>query len=196
MANKAREAACAGPRCQRSSPRQPSPSDAMPTAHLLADDPSSSTRTAMSLRLPQADSLAAFGLRVSRQFAQCRRDGAPLALLWLEVDTPLPLDEAARDALLRAIGLRLRNRLRGADEVVHMGDASFALLLHAAGAPEAGLVEHRLRAALRGNYDVEGRLLQVGVRMGRALHPEAGRNGAELAQAARDSLSLQAQSGA
>lgn len=188
MANKAREAACAGAALPLLLTPSTQPPDAMSTAQLLASDPSSCTRTTIPMRLPQVDSVAAFGLRVSRQFAQCRRDGAPLALLWLEVETPLPLDEASMDVLIRAIGLRLRNRLRGTDEVVHMGSASFAVLLHAAGAPEAGLVEQRLRAALRGNYDLEGRLLQVGLRMGRALHPEAGRNGAELAQAARDSL--------
>jgi GGDEF domain-containing protein len=156
---------------------------------MLANDDHPTERAGMFTRLPQADSLAAFGLRVSRQFAQCRRKGERLSLLWLEVELLVrpdgSLSAAERDSLVQTVSLRLRNRVRSADEVVHMGEQCFAVLLIAAGAPEAGLVEQRLRQALRGAYGVDGRLMQVGVRLGTAVFPEAGRNGAELAEAAR-----------
>jgi diguanylate cyclase (GGDEF)-like protein len=155
----------------------------------VANDSPLPERAGMFTHLPQADSPAAFGLRVSRQFAQCRRKGEQLALLWLEVELLVrpdgSLSPAERDNLIQTVSLRLRNRVRGADEVVHMGERRFAVLLVAAGAPEAGLVEERLRHALRGAYGVEGRLMQVGVRLGTAVFPQAGRNGAELVEAAQ-----------
>lgn len=164
----------------------------MSQAPLLANDPPSPPRTGTFTRLPQADSLAAFGLRVSRQFAQCRREGEQLALLWLEAEVLVRPDgsigDAERDNLIQTVSLRLRNRVRGADEVVYMGGRSFAVLLLAAGAPEARLVEKRLQQALRGAYGVDGRLMQIGVRLGTAIFPQAGRNGVELAEAAQANL--------
>lgn len=159
----------------------------------LAPAPLSQPRAGSALRLPQADSLSAFGWRVSRQFSQSRREGGQLALLWVEIDVvPAPgapaLGDKERDTLIQTVSLRLRNRVRGADEVVRMGDCSFAVLLLAAGAPEARLVEQRLLQALRGTYDVEGCLPQVSVRLGVAVFPHAGQTGAELAEAARDNV--------
>lgn len=166
--------------------------DAMSQAPQLANDAPSPERAGLFTRLPEADSLAAFGLRVSRQFAHSRRKGEQLALLWLEVALPVRPDGSLspkdQDHLIHTVSLRLRNRVRGADEVVHVGEHCFAVLLVAAGAAEAGLVEQRLRHALRGAYGVDGRLMQVGVRLGTAVFPEAGRNGAELAEAARGNL--------
>jgi len=156
------------------------------------DDSALPDRAGMHTRLPKAGSPAEFGLRVSRQFAQCRRKGEQLALLWLQIELPArpdgSLSPAERDNLIQTVSLRLRNRVRSADEVVHMGEHCFAVLLVAAGAPEAELVEERLRQALRGAYGVDGRLMQVGVRLGTAVFPQAGRNGAELAEAARANL--------
>lgn len=164
----------------------------MPQAPLPASDFPPTPRLGAYTQLPQADSLAAFGLRVSRQFAQCRREGEHLALLWLEVEVqPAGLGDAQRRRLVQMVGLRLRNRVRGADEVVHMGGQAFAVLLQAAGAVEAQIVDRRLRQALRGSYCLDDQLLQVQLRLGRAVYPQAGRNGAELAEAARANLSEQ-----
>lgn len=165
----------------------------MSQAPLLADAPPPSQRAGASTRLPQADSVAAFGLRTSRHFAQCRRESGQLALLWIEVEAlgradgaPAP---AEHDALIQTVSLRLRNRVRGSDEVVYMGGDSFAVLLLTAGAAEARLVEQRLLQALRGAYCVDSRVMQLAVQLGTAVFPHAGRNGAELAEAARENLS-------
>ena len=58
-----------------------------------------------------------------------------------------PWSPAEHDNLIQTVSLRLRNRVRGADEVVHMGEQSFAVLLVAAGTPEA---RHRRAAAAAG----------------------------------------------
>ncbi len=164
-----------------------------PAPH-ITHAPSSTPRAGSPSRLPQADSTAAFGLRVSRQFAQCRRESGQMALLWIEADTLMPGSEdrsdAEHDALIQTVSLRLRNRVRGTDEVVYMGGSAFAVLLLAAGAAEARLVEQRLTQALRGAYCVESRLIQLAVRVGTALFPQTGRNGSELAEAARQNVGL------
>jgi GGDEF domain-containing protein len=164
----------------------------MSQALLLNDDAAEPQRAGGFTHLPQEESLATLGLRLSRQFAQCRRKGEQLALLWVEVEVLARPDAALSDAdrlsLIQTVSLRLRNRVRGADEVVHMGGCVFTVLLQAVGTAEAATVETRLLQALRGAYGVDGRLMQLGVRLGLAMYPEAGRNGAELAAAARKSV--------
>ncbi len=164
----------------------------MSPAPLITTASSSAPRTSATSRLPLAESTAAFGLRVSRQFAQCRRESGQLGLLWIEADAPPAAGAepgtAEHDALIQTVSLRLRNRVRGTDEVVYMGGSAFAVLLLAAGAAEARLVEQRLTQALRGTYCVESRLIQLGVRVGTALFPQTGRNGCDLAEAARHNL--------
>lgn len=164
----------------------------MSQVQLIANAPPASTRETFGTPLPQMDSLAALGLRVSRQFAQCRREGGQLALLWVEVEMLEAPGSAAtddaRDGLIQAVSQRLRNRVRGADEVLRVGRDGFAVLLMAAGAGEADIVERRLRQTVRGNYGVDDRLMQLGVRIGVAVFPEEGRNGTELAEAARGNL--------
>lgn len=155
---------------------------------LAEDDPTSPDRAGMHTRLPEADSPAAFGLRVSRQFAQCRRKGEQLALLWLQIELLVrpegSLSPAERDNLIQTVSLRLRNRVRGADDVQRVGENSFAVLLLAAGAREAEVVEQRLLHTVRGAYNVDGQLMQVSARLGPAVFPQDGRNGTELAEAA------------
>lgn len=164
----------------------------MNQASLPPLDAPAAHRAGMDIELPQADSPAAFGLLVSRQFAQCRREGGQLGVLWVDIEVQAHNDgglgEAEQAALVKAVSLRLRNRVRGSDEVVRMGRHSFAVLLLAAGAAEVRIVEQRLQQTLRGAYGVDGRLRQVGLRLGTAVFPQGGRNGAELLEAARAGL--------
>jgi diguanylate cyclase (GGDEF)-like protein len=160
----------------------------MPHAQLLAADPPPPARGDMPEPMPRVDSFAAYGLRVSRQFAQCRREGGQLTLLWLEIDVLAcrggSLSAAAHDGLIQLVSLRLRNRVRGTDDVQRVGEQGFAVLLAAAGAREAKIVEQRLLQMTRGAYSVDGQVVQVGVRLGSAVFPQGGRNGTELAEAA------------
>lgn len=164
----------------------------MPQAQPICPDTPTAQRSATGQQLPQAESPAAFGLLVSRQFAQCRREGGQLGVLWVDIEVQAPHDaglgEAARAALVQMVGQRLRNRVRGSDEVVRVGEQGFAVLLLAAGAAETHIVERRLLLALSGSYGVDGRLMQVGLRVGSAVFPQAGRNGVELLEAARANL--------
>jgi GGDEF domain-containing protein len=61
----------------------------------------------------------------------------------------------AREQLMQALSARLRNRVRATDQVMQVGDHGFAVLLLAAGAAEAAIVEQRLRHLLAGPYGVD-----------------------------------------
>ncbi|HEY9105870.1 MAG TPA: diguanylate cyclase [Roseateles sp.] len=161
----------------------------MPLAHLYAEDPPAPVRGSTADPMPRLDSMAMFGMSVARHFAQCRRSNGQLALLWMELDVAAQagsaLSDTERESLLLVASQRLRNRVRGSDEVAQVGEHAFTVLLLAAGSLEADLVEERLHQAMRGTYGVDDRVMQVGVRIGRAVFPQDGRNGADLAAAAR-----------
>ena len=177
--------------------------------------PAKPARQTPALWLPRVDSLAEFGLMISRQLTQCRRYGGHLSVLWLEAapadaeddatlaapasGEPPAADEgeggAERDAaletrsqLMTAVGRRLRSRVRGTDMVLQVGETSFAVLLLDAGLREAHLVQQRLAPALNSPYGVDTRMLQVRLQMGTASFPEGGLRGAELAESARQDL--------
>ena len=149
-------------------------------------------RQGYAVGLPQVASLDELAPDLSRRLVRCRRSGEQLAMLWIELDPlPSPRAEGAserHDEVLRTASLRVRNRLRGTDEVVQVGDIGFAVLLPGAGAAEAALVGHRLRRTLTGAYELDGRLAYVAVAMGEAVYPDCGPTGTELTRAAVRSL--------
>lgn len=159
----------------------------MPPFQRSTDQPIA--RALSSVEVPRVDSIAAFGQQVSRHLARCRRQGGRLAVLWIEADLQEPPGShwpaEARQAQMQAFSRRLKNRVRGNDEVLQVGDTCFAVLLQFAGSSEAAIVEDRLRRALKGAYDVDGRLMHATLSMGSATFPESGRHGAELAEVAR-----------
>ena len=163
-------------------------------------------RQTPALWVPRVDSLAEFGLMISRQLTQCRRYGGHLSVLWLEAEPVTPPAQAvagavasndgggaaeraaaieAREGLMTAVGRRLRSRVRGTDMVLQVGETSFAVLLLDAGIPEAHLVQDRLSTALNGPYGVDATTMQVRLQMGMASFPEGGARGTDLAESAR-----------
>lgn len=161
---------------------------------LLPQDAGPVGRNGYAPTLPQVASLNELAPYLSRRLARCRRAGEQLAMLWIELD-PLPSPRAEtpgeqRPELLRTASLRVRNRVRGTDEVVQVGELGFAVLLPGAGAAEAALVAHRLRRTLTGAYELEGRLAYLGVAMGEAVYPDCGASGTDLARAAQHNLAM------
>lgn len=166
----------------------------MTVTHLVPTPADPIGRQGYAASLPRVASLSELAPYLSRRLARCRRAGEQLAMLWIELE-PLPsarveASDEHRVELLRTASLRVRNRVRGTDEVVQVGDIGFAVLLPAAGQPEAALVGHRLRRTLTGAYELEGRLAYVAVAMGEAIYPDCGPTGTELAQAAQHSLAM------
>lgn len=159
-----------------------------------ANEPLPTGRGTRCANLPWVGSMEALGLHLSRHVALCRRNGGQMALLWIELEQLSGPGTAPGaplgNGLLQAAGQRLRNRVRGTDDVVQVCGMGFAVLLQAAGDDAAQLVEQRLQQTLTGAYGVDDRRVYLGVRMGRALFPDAGRNGRMLAEAACRDLEL------
>ncbi|MFG6414788.1 diguanylate cyclase domain-containing protein [Roseateles sp. DC23W] len=137
------------------------------------------------------DSPQALGQQVSRQLLRCRRQSAPLSVIWIEAqlharagsDCP----QATREAMMQALSRRLRNRVRGSDEVMRVGEDGFAVVLPLVGRVEAALVQARLLQALKGSYGVDGLQMHAELHLGAATFPDAGHSGTELVEHARHS---------
>lgn len=147
-------------------------------------------RGAITIDIPRVDSLEAFGLQVARQLSRCRRQGGQLTVIWIDAALQLRArqaasTESARQALAQALSRRLRNRVRGSDEVTQVGEESFAVVLPLTGQPEAALVEERLQQALKGSYEVDGQLMHASLSLGSATFPDVGQSGRDLAEQAR-----------
>ncbi|OWQ86325.1 hypothetical protein CDN99_21060 [Roseateles aquatilis] len=173
----------------------PSPATAAAPSAVVEEagaDRTKPPRQTPALWVPRVDSLAEFGLMISRQLTQCRRYGGHLSVLWLEAE-PLAREGQSwpaetQNELMTAVGRRLRSRVRGTDMVLQIGETSFAVLLLDAGSPEAHIVQQRLLQMLNGPYGVGEHTMHVGLQMGAAAFPEGGVRGTELAESARADL--------
>jgi diguanylate cyclase (GGDEF)-like protein len=102
-----------------------------------------------------------------------------LALLCLDLDhfknVNDTLGHPAGDALLDAVGRRLRNCVRDTDVVARLGGDEFAVLQLASGQPQqAEALAQRIVDALKTPYEIGGRRVTVGVSVGIAVAAETG----------------------
>ncbi len=145
--------------------------------------------------LERAASLVAIALHRSAQEAQLRRDaeldpltglanrrrfeqalGAlaagsrPWSVLMVDLDRFKPVNDtyghATGDAVLRAIGGRLRRSIRPEDLVARVGGDEFAILVRGVGSDVAERIAARVRTAVEWPVAVDGRSLSVGCSIG------------------------------
>ncbi|MBP6898636.1 MAG: GGDEF domain-containing protein [Burkholderiaceae bacterium] len=111
----------------------------------------------------------------------CRRRARSAALLHLAVGG---LPAQGGEALLTALGRRLRARVRATDEVLALEGHCFAVLLLDADERAAALVRDRLLRLLAEDYRIGTELLRPQLRIGHALAGRDGQRAAELLQTA------------
>ena len=123
----------------------------------------------------QADEDALTGLANRRGFdasaARCWSNGHGLAVLLVDADRFKRINDqhghAVGDAVLRALGDRLREQARAQDVVARLGGEEFVLLLPGAGVEEAQAAAERLRGAVAARpCDAAGRALALTVSIG------------------------------
>ena len=99
----------------------------------------------------------------------------PAALLLLDLDGFKEVNDSlghhAGDSLLRQVGPRLRDTLRGADTLARLGGDEFAVVLPDVTLDEAQERAERIRQLLLQPFTVEGIRLHVGVSIGVATAP-------------------------
>jgi diguanylate cyclase (GGDEF)-like protein/PAS domain S-box-containing protein len=127
---------------------------------------------------------ALFQDRAEAALALARRDGAPLALAFLDVDrfkiVNDSLGHAVGDELIRGVAARLRSLLRESDTVARIGGDEFALLLAGVGTAEAPRLARKVLDAFRAPFLAGGRELHVTTSLGIALYPTDGADVATL----------------
>ena len=132
--------------------------------------------------------------------AQLLADGAPHALMLLDLDRFKPINDVhghdAGDAVLRAVAARLQAHIRAGDIVARLGGDEFVVLL-AAPRSDADLevLALRLGAAVRQPVEFHGHALTVGASTGIARSPRDGRTLTELMRSADQAMYQAKQSG-
>lgn len=148
-------------------------------------------RPAIADAPPRVDTVDALEALLGRHLARSRRQGDPLALLWVEVDLLTPFDPVhssrCDEAVARALGARLLHRVRETDRVFQLGVSGFAVLLDT-GKPGAQLVERRLLEHLRGPCGMDGWQAHVHVHIGVAMSGDGSAQGSTLLQCAMDDV--------
>jgi len=132
---------------------------------------------------------ATLGPMIDRQLAACRRNGTSLAVLsiglgGLEI-VKARYGQAMQDLVLQAAWNRLRSRLRASDLAVRTGSDEFGAVLLNAAQPAAAVVDARVTDELSAPYSLDTLVIEVSVRTGVAVYPQAGSTGEALLRCAR-----------
>jgi diguanylate cyclase (GGDEF)-like protein len=126
--------------------------------------------------------------RLDRSIADAERDRDELALLLIDLDAFKELNDTlghhAGDEVLRQIGPRLAEVLRGGDTLARLGGDEFAVVLHPGDEAAASAAGLRLRAALERSFRVGGIRVHIDASIGIAMFPRHARDGLGLLQRA------------
>ena len=111
---------------------------------------------------------------VQKGVARVKRGGKGFALLHLDVDHFKDVNDALGhtrgDALLRAVGERLRSNIRETDVVARLGADEFAVMEVDLNGPEdASILARKLLDVLSQTYAIDGTLIRVSVSIGIAV---------------------------
>lgn len=122
---------------------------------------------------------ALFHDRLVEGLAQRRRDGAPLALLLMDLDhfkeVNDKLGHPAGDALLKEVARRLLDTVRHSDTVARLGGDEFAVIApRLTEVGSAATLADKLMRVMAESMRLEGEDVSLGMSLGIALAPEDG----------------------
>lgn len=122
---------------------------------------------------------AAFDERLATAMAEVEQAGSRLAVLCLDLDGFKPVNDqhghAIGDRLLMQVAGRIRDALVSGGDVARMGGDEFTIVLTGPDQPaRASALAERLIAALAAPYEIDGRIVRIGVSIGIALYPGDG----------------------
>ncbi|HZP65586.1 MAG TPA: EAL domain-containing protein, partial [Rudaea sp.] len=117
--------------------------------------------------------------RIEQGILAMRRNGAPFALMFLDLDGFKEINDAfghyTGDILLAEVGVRLRAHLDEGDTIARLGGDEFAIVLGGTGGAQGAVSPGaRLLAALERPFLIEGHELSVGASIGIVYCPEHG----------------------
>lgn len=117
---------------------------------------------------------ALFRDHVRRALDRRRRDGQPIAVMFMDIDDFKTLNDslghAAGDQVLREVGKRIHATLRVTDTAARLGGDEFAVLIEdGSHGLQATEVAKRLLRALEGSFEIEGKAILVRASIGIAI---------------------------
>lgn len=127
---------------------------------------------------------------VERELRRATRSGRPLGVIMADVDSFKLLNDTfghgGGDAVLRAVGVLLKNMVRGSDIACRYGGDEFVLILPETGLePTAAKAEQLREAVKRLQIPHRGQIIEgISVSLGVAAFPEVGPDAASLLAAA------------
>ncbi|MET0264873.1 MAG: diguanylate cyclase [Duganella sp.] len=131
---------------------------------------------------------AMFSEFLVRQVELCARSGAPLSLLYLDLDRFKFINDTyghnAGDLLLKGAATRLQSLLRKSDLAARLGGDEFAVVLVGSSAADTATVVQKLEHSLGLPYQIEGHALVAGASIGAATYPECGERVPDLVASA------------
>jgi diguanylate cyclase (GGDEF)-like protein len=108
----------------------------------------------------------------------------PAALLCLDLDdfklVNDTLGHATGDAVLVAVGERIRGCIRDHDTAARLGGDEFAIILASSDVEEVAVVARRLIERISRPYHFDGRLVEIGISIGASLAPKDAKTPAGL----------------
>ncbi|MGE5504539.1 MAG: EAL domain-containing protein [Actinomycetota bacterium] len=127
--------------------------------------------------------------RLEHTIAQARREGRRLAVLFLDLDRFKAVNDTlghdVGDQLLRIVGGRLLDLVRGTDTVARLGGDEFVILLdNPTDETEVAHIAERVVAAINLPMEFAGQPAHVGTSIGIAMFPEDGPDAAALVKGA------------
>jgi diguanylate cyclase (GGDEF)-like protein/PAS domain S-box-containing protein len=122
-----------------------------------------------------------FQERLAHGIAQAARNGWTLGVMYIDLDrfkgVNDTLGHAAGDELLKQVGARVVECVRGEDTISRLSGDEFALVLaHLTDVDDAGVVAAKILKALKMPFDVEGSRVTTSASVGVTLFPTDGDN--------------------
>jgi diguanylate cyclase len=123
--------------------------------------------------------------RISQAIALARRQGRPIAVMFLDLDhfkyINDSLGHAAGDKLLQSISKRLLASLRGSDTVSRQGGDEFVILLsEIAFSQDAATSARKILLALNAAHVIDGQDLHIDGSIGVSVYPQDGQDAETL----------------
>jgi len=140
-------------------------------------------RPVMPRKTPVTD-MAQVQAQLDQLLAHCRRRRVGMALLRVSIErVSLPgasVGTSMEQRVRQEVANRIGNAVRGSDAILRESDRETCVVLPGADGVIAGRVARRLERLVNGDYCVAGKLLQVAVSLGAAVHPDDGARTSEL----------------